>query len=73
MTTTFTQTRNSLITDSLQLLGVYGVGRTVSSEDMSIGVSMLSKMVKAWGAKGLHLWAKQEAVCFSRKGHHNIV
>jgi len=68
MTTTFTQTRNSLITDSLQLLGVYGVGRTVSSEDMSIGVSMLSKMVKAWGAKGLHLWAKQEAVLFLTKG-----
>jgi len=25
-------------------------------------------MVKAWGAKGLHLWAKQEAVLFLTKG-----
>lgn len=64
MTTTFTQTRNALCTDALQLLGVYGVGRTVSSEDMSVCVSALSKMVKAWGAKGLHLWAKQEATLF---------
>ncbi len=60
----FTQTRNEIIQDAFQLIGVYGVGRTVSAEDMSFASNMLNKMVKAWQAKGLHLWTKEEGVLF---------
>lgn len=60
----FTQTRNELVFDALQLIGVYGIGRTVSSEDMIFSSNMLNKMVKAWGTKGLHLFSKEEAVLY---------
>lgn len=60
----FTQTRNQLILDAFQILGVYGVGRTVSAEDMSFAVSMLNKMVKAYMAQGLHLFTKVEGILF---------
>lgn len=62
--TNFEQSRNQVILDAFQLLGVYGIGRTVSAEDLSFAVSMLNKMIKAWGAKGLHLWAKEEGVVY---------
>lgn len=63
----FTQTRNQLINDAFQLIGVYGVGRTISAEDMAFAASMLNKMVKAWQAKGIHLWGLEEAYLFSAK------
>jgi len=60
----FNQTRNEIINDAFQLIGVYGVGRTVSSEDMTFASSMLNKMVKAWQAQGIHLFAQEEGVLF---------
>ncbi|CAB4120953.1 hypothetical protein UFOVP1_51 [uncultured Caudovirales phage] len=60
----FTQTRNQLILDAFQLIGVYGIGRTIAPEDMTFACSMLNKMVKAWGSQGLHLWEKNEATLF---------
>lgn len=60
----FNQTRNEIINDAYQLLGVYGVGRTISSEDMNFASNMLNKMIKAWQSKGLHLWAREEAYLF---------
>lgn len=62
--TSFTETRDQIILDAFQLLGVYGLGRTVSSEDMNMAVNVLNKMVKAWGTKGLHLWCKEEAILY---------
>ncbi len=63
--TNFTETRNELILDALALLGVYGVGRTVSAEDMSFCVSMLNKMIKSWASQGLRLFTKSEAVLYT--------
>lgn len=60
----FTQTRNEIINDAFQLAGIYGVGRTISAEDQVVAENALNKMVKAWSAQGLHLWAKEEAVLF---------
>ena len=60
----FNQTRNEIIQDALSLIGIYGVGRTVSSEDMSYCARTLNRMIKAWQAKGLHLWSKEEGVLF---------
>ena len=60
----YTQTRDQLINDSFQLIGVYGVGRTISSEDSNFAVSMLNKMVKSWQTKGLHLYTKERGVLY---------
>ena len=60
----FDQTRNELIQDALALIGVYGVGRTISAEDMNFSANMLNKLVKTYQAAGLHLWAKEEAYLF---------
>ncbi len=62
--TNYNQTRYDIITDALTLLGVYGVGRTISADDMDVGNRFLNKMVKAWSTKGLHLWAKEEGVLY---------
>jgi len=61
----FTQTRNEIINDAYQLLGLYGIGRTISAEDSAFAVSQFNKMIKAWGTKGLHLWAKEEGVLYT--------
>jgi len=63
----YTQTRNEIISDAYQLIGVKGVGRTISAEDQTFAENMLNKMVKAWQAKGIHLWAKQEGYLFGAK------
>lgn len=57
----FTSTRDQLIIDAFQLIGVYGIGRTVSSEDMSYASRALNKLIKSWATHGLHLWARAEA------------
>jgi len=61
----FTQTRDGIINDAFQLLGVYGIGRTVSAEDTTVASNALNRMIKAWGAKSLHLWEKTEGVLFT--------
>lgn len=58
----FTQTCSQLIYDAFQLIGVYGVGRNISSEDYNFAFSLLNKLVKSWSTKGLNLWEKNEAV-----------
>lgn len=68
MPISFTQSRNELIYDALQIVGVYGIGRTVSAEDLTFANSILNKMVKAWATKGLHLWTRDEAVLFIAPG-----
>ena len=60
----FNQTRNELIQDAYQLIGQYGVGRTISAEDQAFAARILNKMVKSWQAQGLHLWSKEEGILF---------
>lgn len=60
----FSQTRSQLIEDAFADLGIYGIGRTVSDEDMQFASNKLNKMIKAWSTKGLHLWCKEEAVLY---------
>jgi hypothetical protein len=60
----FSQTRAQLIEDAFQLIGVYGIGRTVSAEDTTLAANFLNKMIKAWAVKGLHLWEKTEGVLY---------
>ena len=63
-TSTFIQTRDQLILDAFQLIGVYGLGRTVSGADSLVAQNALNKMIKAWGAQGLHLWTKSEGILY---------
>jgi len=60
--TNFTQTRNEIVYDALQLIGVYGVGKTISAEDMNFSVNILNKMIKSWEGKDIHLWKMVEGV-----------
>lgn len=60
----FTQTKQELINDAFQIAGIYGLNRTISTQDNSFASNILNKVVKAWSAKGLHLWAKEEAILF---------
>ncbi len=73
MSTDFTQTKTQLIYDAFQRLGVYGIGRTVSAEDISYASNVLNKMVKAWAAEGLHLFAKEEGVLYLVPGASNYL
>jgi len=60
----FKQSRNEVILDALQIIGAYGIGRTVSAEDLNFASNLLNKMVKAWATKGLHLFTKEEGVLY---------
>lgn len=60
----YSQTRNEVILDAYNLLGIYGLGRTVSAEDMALASRFLNKMIKSWSTKGLNLWAKDEGVLY---------
>lgn len=53
---------------ALQRLGVYGIGRTVSSEDLSYVCDELNMMLKYWQTKGLHLFTKTEGVLYLTPG-----
>ncbi len=64
----YTKTRNEMIYDAYAILGVYGVGRTISAEDMAFATRRLNEMVKTFQADGLHLWAKEEAYLFLADG-----
>lgn len=66
--TNFSMTRSTLVTLAFQLAGVYGIGRTVSSEDSNLVNNLLNLQVKTWGTKGLHLWSKERAYIFPVKG-----
>lgn len=57
-------TRNQIIFDAYQLIEVYGVGRTVSDEDMALANRVLNNMIKTWQTQGLHLWGTEEAYLF---------
>jgi hypothetical protein len=69
----FTQTCNEVILDALQLIGAYGIGFTVSAEDMTFARSMLNKMVKAWATRGLHLFTKEEGVLYLTPGVNEYI
>lgn len=66
--TDFTLTRDQIITQALNLLGVYGQGDTVSPNDISFSANALNMMVKAWEGQGIHLWTSSEAALFLTLG-----
>lgn len=62
--TSFTQTRDQIITTAFELLSIYGIGRTIEAEDHQLAVKLFQMMIKAWQTDGLHLWPKEQGVLY---------
>jgi len=60
----YSLTGTEIITEALELIGVQGVGQTVSSEDQATALRTLNMMVKAWQAEGVGLWKTVQASLF---------
>ena len=67
-TTTFTETRDTIVSNALTLLGAVGAGETVTANDTTLCVSILNAMVKAWMSQGIHLWTEEEGTIYLVKG-----
>jgi hypothetical protein len=74
-TTSFSQTALQIITDSYQLLRVYGQGDVVSTNNVTFAMNLLNKMVKGWEGQGIHLWTGVEGALFQTVGQqvYNLV
>lgn len=68
MSTSYSQTVAEIISDSLNLLGVYGQGDIVSTNDYNFCLNIINKMVKAWEGKGIHLWTSVEGAVYFTVG-----
>lgn len=59
-TNTFSVTRDQVISASLRLLGIIGIGETPTTEDYTNCSQALNIMIKSWAKKGLPLWVTEE-------------
>lgn len=57
-------TRNEIITEALELLGVLANGDTANTNDVTSCSRTLNMMVKHWQARGVMLWKSQEIYVF---------
>lgn len=64
----FNQTATSIVTDAMKLCGVIEAGEALSADASADGLLALNRMIKAWQAKGFHLWSKKEGVLFLTTG-----
>lgn len=53
-------TRNDIIQEALELIGVVAGGETAAAADVSTADRSLNMMVKGWQAKGINLWRQTE-------------
>ncbi len=60
----FTETRDQIISDALQLLNILAAGETATANDITFCSNALNKMVKGWGASGIHLWTEEEGTIY---------
>ncbi len=61
----YSQTRDQLITKAFQLINVYAVGATPSSDDISYANDILNMMIKTWQAEGIKLWKRKIGYLFT--------
>jgi hypothetical protein len=54
----FTLTRDDIIQEALEQLGIVGEGETPAAATITSCSRTLNMMVKAWEAQGIHLWAQ---------------
>ena len=61
-------TRNQIILEAFDLAGIYGIGRTVSSEDMTSANTTLNMMIKSPEFNAMHLFTREQGVLFLERG-----
>lgn len=64
----YNQTRDEIISDALQLIGVLGEGETASANAITFCSSFLNKMIKMWHAQGIHCFTETEGTLFLQTG-----
>lgn len=60
MTTTYSVTRDNVITSSLRKLGVIELGSTPDADTLANASMVLNLMIKMWAVDGLKLWTIDE-------------
>jgi hypothetical protein len=58
--TNYSLTRNDIIQEALELLGVLAAEETPAAADVATADRSLNMMVKGWAAKGINLWRQTE-------------
>lgn len=66
--TNYNCTRDEIISEALSDIGVLGEGETASANAITFCSGKLNKMIKAWEAKGIHLWTTTEGTLYLREG-----
>ena len=64
-------TGTEIITETLELLGVFGSGETLSAEDQASCLRSLNGMVKTYASKGIGIWKNVEATLFPSYGGYS--
>lgn len=59
-TETYNQTTNDIIEGAFQVLNIIMPGENVASDDYSVALKFLNRLVKSLQAQGLHLWTETE-------------
>lgn len=57
-------TGTEIITEALELLGVFGAGETLNPDDQATCLRSLNGMIKTYAANGIGLWKNVEATLF---------
>lgn len=57
-------TRNEIITEALELIGVLEVGETANADDVASCARTLNMMVKFWQSRGIAIWRNTEIYVF---------
>lgn len=60
----YTSTRNQLLEPALRKCGMLAEGETASAQMINDAARDLERMVKAWQAKGIHIWKEVQCVLF---------
>jgi hypothetical protein len=63
----FSVTRDDIITEALELLGVLGEGETPNASQLTSSARTLNLMVKAWQSRGFNIFATQRIYFFPQK------
>ena len=65
--TNFAVTRDDIINEALEMLGVLGEGETANTSQITSASRTLNMMTKAWQADGLNLFAVERMYLFTEK------
>jgi hypothetical protein len=66
--TDFDLTRDDIITEALELLGVLPEGATPTADQLTSSARTLNQMIKAWQSKGTQLFVNQRLYIFQQAG-----